>query len=354
MRYARRFPTAAFIITLLAIAAPAAVAQDEQPVRANIPTITVLERGTEPRFLHRWDMARGGGGIIQLTSRTGQIPSRAGRVDPDSLERMYTLQGSFFRTMPVRKMSWQILNASAKLSGDAERSPKFAKPGEDPAGPLNGDTEPAEGSARDLTGSGEARGIDPKAEAHTRARLRLRNTKLSLQKITDGILRQEVGPNGIMAGGTVAILENQTARAYSEAMKLSNLIGLFEVLLPDEPIGVGARWQASFRIDSTNTPLDIEMTWTLKSIEDSRMTLEVGYTRRLASAANDPRTQANRSRVERNGRGTVSIDLNRPLAIVGDLVEERVYPAHFTAEQRRAGEATWISARPVPTPVPSE
>ena len=279
----------------------------------------------------------------------------AGRVDPSALDRIYTLQGSFFRTKPVRKMVWQILDASAKLAGDAERSPKYAEPGEDPAGPLTDEAEttPTVGGNQDLTGSGQSKGIDPDTEAHTRTRLRLRNTKLSLQKIKDGILRQEVGPNGIMTNGTVAVLENQTARGYSEAMKLANMLGLFEVLLPDEPIGVGARWQAGFRIDSTNTPLDIDMTWTLISMEESRLKLGVSYTRRLASAANDQRTRANRSRVERNGRGTISIDLERPLAITGDLVEERVFPANFTEEQKRAAEATWISVKPMPTPTPA-
>ena len=357
MKHAPRMLTSCLVAIALLVAARTAPAQDEKPIRTNLPTITVIEEGKEPRTLHRWNMTGGGGGVILVTSRTGRIPDREGRVDPGTIEIMYTLQGALFRTKPVKKMVWQILDASAKLANDPLRSPRYAKPGEDPAGPLAVEEDNPAGSdngSQSLTGSGEAQGIDPKAEAHSRTRLRLRTSVLSLQKIQEGILRQAVTPNGILASGAVAILEKQTARGYSEAMKLASLLGLVQVLLPDGPIGVGARWQSTIRNDSSNTPVNIEITWTLKSVEGSRMKLGMNYTRRLATAANDPRSEANRRRVERNGRGEINIDLEQPLAISADLVEELVFPPHFTPEQRRDAEATWISVKPVPTPTPTK
>ncbi|MCH2161367.1 MAG: hypothetical protein MK085_05790 [Phycisphaerales bacterium] len=335
---------------LLVMIGGSAAAQQTEPIRDDVPSIELLEAGEAPRALQRWNMDEAAGGTIQVVSRTGKVPDREGRIDPNSIERIYTLQGAFLRSKPVKAMIWRILDASAKIPSDPLRTPKTAKPGENPGGPIappDSTTGEATGNEKSIVGSGEADGIDPTVEAHSRLRLRLRTSVLSLQKLKGGTLRQKVTPNGIVASGTVAILEKSSARGYSEAMKLANLLGLGDVLLPDAPIGVGARWRAVIRNDSSNTPMTIEVTWTLLEQEEGRMKIGVEYARRLASAANDPKTVANRKRVERNGRGVLSVDLDRPMAIEGSLIEEQVFPASFTLEEKLRAEATWITIRPI-------
>ena len=328
-----------------------------QAPRAVVPTVKVTDPGQSPQDLLRWNPNAARGVTIQVTTRTGRLPSADGTNDPNLLEKMYTLQGRFLRDQPITTAIWRIVDASARIPLPEDTAPESESglAADDAAAGAAVDTNQP-GSSEDQTGSRTASDEnDPLNSAYNRARLRLRSAKLSLQKISGGSLRQKLTPNGLVPSDMIATMEKFSARANSAALSLAYTLGLGEITLPDSPIGVGATWKTSIRSELSNNPIQNDVTWTLKSIEGSVIRVGMTCKTRVLTPGNSPRNNTLRNRINKNIRGEITVDLDDPLAIRGRLVQQIASVENLPLEQQKRAEVTWINFTPlVGKPAPQD
>ena len=320
-----------------------------QAPRAAVPTVEVTDQGQSPQTLLRWNPQSDRGVTIQVTTRTGRLPSADGVNDPNLLEQMYTLQGRFLRQQPITTAIWRIVDASARIPLPEETAPESepgVAEGDASAGAAPSTSNPNP-SKNETGSSGATDENDPLNSAYNRARLRLRSANLSLQKISGGSLRQKVTPNGLVPSGMVATLENFSARANSAALSLAYTLGLGEITLPDSPIGVGATWKTSIRSELSNNPIQNDVTWTLKAIEGSVIRVGMTCRTRVQTPGNSPRENTLRKRIDKNIRGEITVDLDDPLAMRGRLVQQVASAEKLPPEQQKRAEVTWINFTPL-------
>ena len=150
-------------------------------------------------------------------------------------------------------------------------------------------------------------------------------------------IKQKVEPAGILSMGAIPNIELLTQRTYSEAMNLVYLLGLGEAILPETPIGIGARWQAQFNNEISGVKVNTTITWTLKSRDEDTLRLGVVYQRRRTGDGE----AVLGGRINRDGLGEITIDLNKPLQLDARFVQ---LP---NAGNLHADDVSWITIKPV-------
>jgi hypothetical protein len=252
---------------------------------------------------------------------------------------MYTLKGSFLRTTPITTAIWRINDAAARYHDPTKEpvehpdgikgTPKFgeAPPPKDnqPQG------EPVNPTSKTGTASVASETFEERF-AHL--------TNQTMQKLNGASIRQKVEPGGLVATGAIPTIEELTPRIYSEAMNLVYLLGLSEVILPETPIGVGARWQSKMQGAVSGVPVKTTITWTLKAKEEDSLRIGVTYERRMVGEEQGARP----GRVNRDGLGEIRIDLNNPLALDARLIQ---LP---NAGNPHSPEVSWITIKSLPLP----
>ena len=257
--------TSQFVLLALLLAVFSPLATFAQAPRAETPTVTVLDSGVEPREREMWRFQQTNASWIQVHTRTVHGPRAVVDVAKDarSLRRMYTLKGSFLRTSPITTAIWRINDAAARYHDPTKEpeehpdgikgTPKFGK-----APPPN-DNQPQGEPVNPTSNTGTA-----VAASETFEERFARLTNQTLKKLNGASIRQKVEPGGLVATGMIPTIKELTPRIYSEAMNLVYLLGLSEVILPETPIGVGARWQSKMQGEVSGVPVKTTITWTLK------------------------------------------------------------------------------------------
>lgn len=283
--------------TAAALSITAATANAQAPPRAMPRTVTIEIAGEAPHERLAWQFDASQTSTIQVRVRTarGERAVKDVASDQESVERMFTLRGSFVRSTPITTALWRILDAGARLN---DPKAEVTDPDNDPLG------------------SGASENVGETFEA--------RLAKLSdktLKRLNGGSLKQKAEPAGLMASGTIPVLEDLSVRTYAEALNLAFYLGLSEVALPETPVGVGARWTAEFRSELGGAPVKTTIAWTLKARTGDLVKLGITYETRVVEATNDRKGQARVARLARNGHGEVTIDLSRPLELGARLIQ---------------------------------
>lgn len=354
-------------------ATPAALAQDASPSpRDARAEIEVLDRGTGTPVLLRWRTDATETTTIQATTRT--VPANvetpglddtepeirlAGFLRPP-IEKAWTLQGRLDREGDDARITggvearWRVTDAAARLVGIRPVTTAPARPDRDDAKDtgdgIGAEAPPTEAPARRERLSPKAstpdQGSDPELMAKAVMVERLMNETLSR---TDGAaITQVFGPEGVVpaAGGSRLVAPDR--RADFELSTLRAIMTLAQPQLPDEPLGVGATWRTRWRSIVRATPVVMEATWTLRSLDEAaaatgvaeRAVLRVEFSRRVADGAEV--RDAQRAAIEASGRGEVVASLTTPLRLEGRFVET---PVKKTAA--RGNEVTRMRLRPI-------
>lgn len=302
------------ILSLVGLISP--LASHAQTLRAETPTVKVLESGAQPRERLAWQFFPTEQSWLQVSTRTVSGPRAVADVGKDALSvrRMYTLKGAFVRSNPITAAIWRIEDVSARLHDPTTKAGEEPK---DPAG--NSEIGTVSTEPKEKKGMTESEKLTTstttRSESFESRYARLLNT--SLKKLNGSSIRQKVEPKGLLATGAIPNLVELTPREYSEAMNLMFLLGLGEVILPDTPIGIGAQWQAEMRNEISGIPIKTTITWTLKSMEKN--TLKIGVTYKRRSQKQEEKVQS--GRVNRDGVGEVTIQLDKPLSLNARLVQ---------------------------------
>lgn len=330
-----------FVSFALLLAAFSPLATFAQAPRAETQTVTVLDSGVEPREREMWRFQQTDASWIQVQTRTVRGPRAVVDVAKDarSLRRMYTLKGSFLRTSPITTAIWRINDAAARYHDPTNEpeehpdgikgSPKFGE------APPKKDNEPQGEPVNPTSNTSTAVAASESFEERF-ARL----TNKTLKKLNGASLRQKAEPSGLIATGTIPVIEELTPRIYSEAMNLVYLLGLSEVVLPETPIGIGARWKSEMQGEVSGIPIKTTITWTLKAKEEDSLRIGVTYERRMVGEEQGVQS----GRVNRDGLGEIKIDLNNPLALDARLVQ---LP---NAGNPHSPEVSWITIKSLPLP----
>lgn len=360
------------ILCLSAIAATA-TAQDAAPApRDARAEIEVLDRGTGTPVLLRWRTDATETVTIQATTRT--VPANVETpglddTEPDvrlagvlrpPIEKAWTLQGRLDREGDDARITggiqarWRVTDAAARLVGIR---PATTAPGrsdqddaKDAGDGIGAEAPPAEAPVRRERLSPKAstpdEGSDPEMMAKAVMVERLMNETLSR---TDGAaITQVLGPEGVVpaAGGSRLVAPDR--RADFELSTLRAIMTLAQPQLPDEPLGVGGTWRTRWRSIVRATPVVMEATWTLRSLDDAaaatgvaeRAVLRVEFSRRVVDGAEV--RDAQRTAIEVSGRGEVVASLTTPLRLEGRFVETPV-----TKTAARGDEVTRMRVRPI-------
>lgn len=293
-----------FLATLLFVV----TAHAQTPPRSIPRTITLESEGESPLARAAWRFDAAVTSTIQVRTRTarGERVAKDVAVQQETVVRMYTLRGSFKNHTPITTATWRILDAGARLNDPTEKELP-------PDGPHQHVGRGTNGGAVDATAS-------PNVAQTFEARLASLSDK-TLKRLNGASLRQKVTPTGLIASATIPILEDLTTRTYAEAMNLAVLLGLAEAALPEQRIGIGARWSTTMRGELGGAPVRTKITWTLKAREGDHLKLGVTYETRVAEETNDSRGKARVARLARNGHGEVNIDLARPLSLGARLIQ---------------------------------
>ena len=304
----------------------AVTAHAQSPPRAIPRTITIESKGEAPLDRVAWQFNADATSMIQVRTRTvsGERAVKDIANDQESVLRMYTLLGTFQKNTPITTATWRILDAGARHDDPtAEDLP--------PDGLHQNNEDQA---AQDLVGtssSASSKGTETFAERFTRL------SDATLKGLNGASLRQKVTPTGLIASGTIPILEDLTLRMYSEAMNLAFLVGLSEAALPEVPIGIGARWSTAIDGEKSGVRVRTAMTWTLKEREGDHLKLGVTYKTRVLENTNESRSKSRVARLDRNGHGEVTIDLSNPLGLSARLIQLPL------PENASSPDVTWIT-----------
>ena len=312
-----------------------------QTPRAATPTVTLNDAGSEPRQREAWTFDPASKSRILVSTRTVRGANTVSEVDEDavSIRRMYSLRGSFQRTTPITSMIWRIDDASARYHDPSRMD------GEPPEG-LEGTPKfggaPIPNKVRDdanqpnPTGNTLPDNVRKESFQERFARL----TNATMKKLNGASIRQKVEPGGIISTAAAPTMDELSPRIYSEAMNLVFLLGLGEVMLPEQPIGLGASWSADFENEISAAKVRTTITWTLKERTGSVLKLGMTFKRRRI----DDSDRVLSGRVDRDGVGEVTVDLANPLQLNARLV---VVPNEGNPH---AQEISWITIKPIDIP----
>jgi hypothetical protein len=309
---------------LLATLLFAVTAHAQHPPRSFPRTIIVESEGDAPLARAAWQFDTSATSTIQVRTRTarGERAVKDVAFRQETIVRLYTLRGSFKNDTPITTATWRILDAGARLDDPTDEQLP-------PDGPQKHVGRGTDGVAVDATAS-------PNVAQTFEARLASLSDK-TLKRLNGASLRQKVTPTGLIASATIPVLEDLTVRTYAEVMNLGVLLGFGEVALPDQRIGIGARWSTTMRGELGGAPVRIKTTWTLKAREGDRLKLGMTYETRVAEETNDSRGKARVARLARNGHGEVNIDLAQPLSLGVRLIQLPL-PGNAIAP-----DVTWIT-----------
>jgi hypothetical protein len=157
---------------------------------------------------------------------------------------------------------------------------------------------------------------------------------IEAMRATKGTLT--IDARGIARHTTIESPELPTPGLQPSLTGFQQSFGQLYPSLPDEPIGVGAKWNAISHFDLGGVPIQQEATYTLLRRDGEEIELAVAFTQSATSqVARDGEIQMNVTAFGGRGEGTVTLHLGKVAPLKGSARSRSVTVTSLQAAERQ-------------------